>query len=142
MPRLLATGEFNLERLWFGVMYYFAPVWVLHGADGQLLLEATRQKWIDAAELPPSSFLLTDPLIVIAGALLLARLVDVQSHRWAYPAGMALIVVHVAISQAEPAKHMFKRGGPEELCGLYHQARQVEKLPVCAMPAGAPRPSG
>jgi hypothetical protein len=83
-------------------------------------------------------FLLTDPLIIIAGALLLARLVDVASQRWAYPIGMTLIVAHVAISQAEPAKHMFKRGGPEELCGLYHQASKAEKLPVCA--AGVPKP--
>jgi hypothetical protein len=85
-------------------------------------------------------FLLTDPLIIIAGALLLAKLVDLHSHRWAYPAGMALIVAHVAISQAEPAKHMFKRGGPEELCGLYHQASKVEKLPICK--ADAPKPAG
>lgn len=66
--RMTEQGLFNLHRVPFGLIYYFAPIWVLHGADGQLLLEATRQKWIDAAELPPSSFLLTDPLLLVLGA--------------------------------------------------------------------------
>lgn len=68
LVRMAEQGLFNLHRVPFGLVYYFAPVWVLHGADGQLLLEATRQKWIDAAELPPSSFLLTDPLLLLLGA--------------------------------------------------------------------------
>lgn len=68
LVRMAEQGLFNLHRVPFGLIYYFAPVWVLHGADGQLLLEATRQKWIDAAELPPSSFLLTDPLLLLLGA--------------------------------------------------------------------------
>lgn len=67
LVRMAEQGLFNLHRIPFGLVYYFAPVWVLHGADGQLLLEATRQKWIDAAELPPSSFLLTDPLLLLLG---------------------------------------------------------------------------
>lgn len=68
LVRMAEQGLFNLHRVPFGLVYYFAPVWVLHGADGSLLLEATRQKWIDAAELPPSSFLLTDPLLLLLGA--------------------------------------------------------------------------
>ncbi len=77
-------------------------------------------------------FLLTDPLAIIAAALLIATLTDLQRHRWAYPIGMVLIGAHLVISQAEPVKHAFlKSGGPEELCGLYHNARRVERLPVC-----------
>jgi hypothetical protein len=72
MVRMAEQGLFNLHRLPFGLIYYFAPVWVFRGADGQLLLEATRQKWIDAAELPPSSFLLTDPLLLVLGGIALA----------------------------------------------------------------------
>lgn len=67
LVRMAEQGLFNLHRIPFGLVYYFAPIWVLHGADGQLLLEATRQKWIDAAELPPGSFLLTDPLLLLLG---------------------------------------------------------------------------
>ena len=72
MVRMAEQGLFNLHRVPFGLVYYFAPVWVLRGADGQLLLEATRSKWIDAAELPPSSFLLTDPLLLVLGVLAIA----------------------------------------------------------------------
>jgi len=70
--RMAEQGLFNLHRVPFGLVYYFAPIWVLRGADGHLLLDATRQKWIDAAELPPSSFLLTDPLLLVLGGLAVA----------------------------------------------------------------------
>lgn len=77
-------------------------------------------------------FLLTDPLAIIAAALLIAKLSDLQRHRWAYPIGMVLIGAHLIISQAEPIKHAFlKSDGPEVLCGLYHNAKRVERLPVC-----------
>ncbi|MGN6570720.1 MAG: hypothetical protein ACTHLO_04825 [Pseudolabrys sp.] len=77
-------------------------------------------------------FLITDPLVIIAGALLLARLPALQTHRLAWPVGAALIVVHVAISQAEPVKHVFRHDSEEVLCGMYHNAKRVERLPVCA----------
>ena len=32
-------------------------------------------------------FLLTDPLVIIAAALLVAKLTDLQRHRWTYPLG-------------------------------------------------------
>jgi hypothetical protein len=103
MVRMAEQGLFNLHRVPFGLVYYFAPVWVLRGTDGQLLLEATRTKWIDAAELPPSSFLLTDPLLLLLGGLTIvgwAR--NATAHRardiaialgLAIPAGLMLCAV-------------------------------------------------
>lgn len=76
-------------------------------------------------------FLLTDPLAIIAAALLIAKLADLQHHRWTYPVGAALIVAHIAVSQAEPVKHIFRTDGPEVLCGLYGSAKRVAHLPVC-----------
>ena len=77
-------------------------------------------------------FLLTDPLAIVAAALLIAKLTDLQRHRWAYPIGMILIGAHLVISQAEPIKHAYlKTDGPEVLCGLYHNAKRVQHLPVC-----------
>lgn len=76
-------------------------------------------------------FLLTDPLAIIAAALLIAKLTDLQNHRWTYPAGVALIVAHILVSQAEPVKHIFKTDGPEVLCGLYAGAKRVEHFPDC-----------
>jgi hypothetical protein len=76
-------------------------------------------------------FILTDPLAIIAAALLIAKLTDLQRHRWTYPIGAALICVHVAFSQAEPVKHIFRTDGPEVWCGLYHNAKRVEHYPYC-----------
>ena len=76
-------------------------------------------------------FLLTDPLAIIAAALLVAKLTDLQRHRWTFSVGAALIVAHIAVSQAEPVKHIFRTDGPEVLCGLYGSAKRVEHLPIC-----------
>ncbi len=71
VARTAAYGLFNLERIPFGIVYYFLPLWVLHGADGQLLFAADRGRLIDSAELPPSSFFLTDPLLLLLGGIAL-----------------------------------------------------------------------
>jgi len=76
-------------------------------------------------------FILTDPLVVIAAALLIVKLADLQRHRFTYPLGVALIVAHILVSQAEPVKHIFKSEGPEKLCGLYGYAQRVERFPFC-----------
>jgi hypothetical protein len=65
LPRLEAYGLFNLSRIVFGLIYYFCPIWVLLHSDGHLLFEAYQQRLIDATELPPSSFFLTDPLLLL-----------------------------------------------------------------------------
>jgi hypothetical protein len=55
-------GLFNLARVPFGLSYYFLPIWALQGGDGRLLFESTQTRLMDSAELPPSSFFLTDML--------------------------------------------------------------------------------
>ncbi|HEY0223708.1 MAG TPA: hypothetical protein VGC38_04260 [Pseudolabrys sp.] len=76
-------------------------------------------------------FILTDPLAIIAAALLIAKLTDLQRNRLTYPLGVALVAAHILVSQAEPVKHIFKTDGNDVLCGLYHNAQKVERLPVC-----------
>lgn len=61
-------------------------------------------------------FIFTDPLIILSGAILLDRLSDLRFARWTYAAAMALFGLHLAIGQAEPAKHAFKRTGPQSIC--------------------------
>ena len=83
-------------------------------------------------------FIFTDPLIILAGALLLDKLDDLRWARWSYPIGVALIVVHAAISQAEPVKHVFKKSGPEYICE-WNQFYQPElPLPWCELPPKRP----
>jgi hypothetical protein len=86
-------------------------------------------------------FNLTDPLAIIAAGLLIAKLVDLQYHRWTYRLGALLIAVHAVISQLEPIKNAaFKKSGPEVWCGLYPYAPRVEHFPLCPPPR--PRSSG
>jgi hypothetical protein len=76
-------------------------------------------------------FILTDPLVIIAAALLIAKLTDLQRHRWTYPIGAALIVAHILVSQAEPVKHIFWTDGPEVLCGLQGYVKRLQPMPSC-----------
>ncbi len=57
-------------------------------------------------------FIFTDPLIIIAGAVLLDALPQVASMRWAYLIGLVLSFVHFFGSQPEPFKMMSKVSGP------------------------------
>ena len=84
-----------------------------------------------ARGLKQGDFILTDPLAIIAAALLVAKLTDLHRQRWTYPLGAALIVAHILVSQAEPVKHAFKSEGPEALCTMYIKAERVERPPVC-----------
>ena len=57
-------GEFNIWRIWYGLMYYFVPVWTIIRADGYLLFHEFQQRMMDGAELPISSFFVSDPLLL------------------------------------------------------------------------------
>ncbi len=80
-------------------------------------------------------FILTDPLIIIAGAVLLDRMSDLRFRKWAYPIGAALLVLHVAVSQAEPVKSVLKREGPEGYCQWRPYYMPLMPLPHCNTPA-------
>jgi hypothetical protein len=79
-------------------------------------------------------FIITDPLIILAGALLLDRLEDLRWSRWTYAIGATLVVVHVAISQAEPVKHVLKKSGPEYICEWNQYYQPDLPMPWCDLP--------
>lgn len=86
-------------------------------------------------------FLFTDPLAIIAAALLIAGLKDLQQHRWTYPLGVTLVVAHIVVSQAEPIKHALRNDSPQVLCVpeyQYHYPR-LGVPPFCPAQAAAPR---
>ena len=64
LTRQAQYGEFNPIRLWFGLLYYFLPIWVIVRPDGRLLFEEAQTRLINNTELPASSFLITDPLLI------------------------------------------------------------------------------
>jgi hypothetical protein len=65
LPRMAAFGLFNLTRIPFGLCYYFFPIWVLQRGDGHLLFAEHQNRLLDATELPPGSFFLTDSLLLL-----------------------------------------------------------------------------
>ncbi len=76
-------------------------------------------------------FIFTDPLIIIAGALLLDRMTDVRFMKWSYPIGVALIVLHIGFSQGEPVKRAMSRNGPEPVCTWNMEHMPLLPLPWC-----------
>lgn len=76
-------------------------------------------------------FILTDPLIILAGTLLLDQMPDLRVRKWAYPIALVLFVLHIAISQAEPVKYAFMHRGPESVCEWNQHYLPLMPLPWC-----------
>jgi hypothetical protein len=76
-------------------------------------------------------FVFTDPLIILAGAILLDRMSTFRFHRWAYPIAATLVGLHIVISQAEPVKYALKRAGPEVVCQWSGYHLPLLPLPWC-----------
>jgi hypothetical protein len=83
-------------------------------------------------------FIFTDPLIILAGAVLLDRLRDLRFRKWTYPVATALFALHIAIGQAEPVKYAFKRSGPESICEWNRYHLPLLPLPWCPVPPARP----
>src|SRR6266446_4990817 len=79
-------------------------------------------------------FIFTDPLIIIAGAILLDRLSELRFRKWAYPLAVTLFGLHIAVGQAEPIKYALKRSGPESTCEWSRYYLPLLPLPWCTAP--------
>ncbi len=62
LVRLETQGLTNPARLWFGLQYYFLPIWALWDSSGRTIFSAWMAHWLDGGELPPASLLLTDAI--------------------------------------------------------------------------------
>ncbi|MCX7383483.1 MAG: hypothetical protein NT133_19170 [Alphaproteobacteria bacterium] len=85
LARVAAGGEFSLARIPYGLMYYAAPVWPFYWPGGGLMFAGYQARMVEA-ELPPASFLLSDPLLLLLAARLRPRAAPVL----AIAAGLAL----------------------------------------------------
>ena len=81
-------------------------------------------------------FIFTDPLIILAGAVLLDCLSDLRLRKWTYPVAVVLFGLHIAIGQAEPVKYAFMHRGPESVCEWNGYYTPLLPLPWC--PAARP----
>jgi hypothetical protein len=80
-------------------------------------------------------FTLTDPLVIIAAALLLAEVPSFQAHERAYSVGIGLMAIHFVLSQSEPVKHTFQSSKPLYLCVEHFiYTRRIERFPFCPDP--------
>ncbi len=73
LPRLALYGEFNIRRIPYGLIYYFFPIWTIRTHDG-FLFEDPMRRLIEAVELPPASFVSTDPLLLLLGGIFIGFL--------------------------------------------------------------------
>ena len=83
-------------------------------------------------------FIFTDPLIILAGAILLDSLPDLRFGKWTYPVAAVLFGLYVAVGQAEPIKYAFMRRGPEPICEWSGYYMPLLPLPWCSAPPNRP----
>jgi hypothetical protein len=83
-------------------------------------------------------FIFTDPLIILAGAVLLDCLRDLRFRQWTYAVGTVLFGLHIAVGQAEPIKYAFMRRGPESICDWNRHYAPLLPMPWC--PSAPARP--
>jgi hypothetical protein len=83
-------------------------------------------------------FIFTDPLIILAGAILLDSLRDLRFHRWTYPLATVLFGLHIAVGQAEPIKYAFMHRGPETICQWNAHYLPLLPVPWCSSPPVRP----
>jgi len=76
-------------------------------------------------------FIFTDPLIILAGVILLDRLCKLRFGKWTYGIGTSLLVLHLAIGQADPVKYARNRTGPESICAWNKHYVPLLPLPWC-----------
>jgi hypothetical protein len=79
-------------------------------------------------------FIFTDPLIILAGAILLDAIHQLRFSKWTYPIAVTLFGLHIAVGQAEPVKYAFKRTGPESICEWNPYYMPLMPLPWCKRP--------
>jgi hypothetical protein len=124
-------GDFNVIRLGYGIVYYWFPFWVMRDGSGHLLWSDFVRRTIDAVELPPASFLVSDPLWVGLGGFALVRFCrDGETRRRTLPVGAAAVGLAVPVILALTYVAMSFRYRIEfypllELCGFLGFASAV-----------------
>ena len=83
-------------------------------------------------------FIFTDPLIILAGAILLDALCELRFNKWTYPVAMVLFGLHIAIGQAEPVKYAFMHRGQQSICEWNAHYLPLLPLPWCSSPGLRP----
>lgn len=76
-------------------------------------------------------FAYTDPLLILAAALVLAHLPDLQARRWAQHAAIALLVITVVWAHLEPVKAVLRHDNRQESCAWLPAHVTLIRFPFC-----------
>lgn len=128
-------GQFNLIRLGYGLMYYFVPLWMFRGADGHLLGSAFQHRTMHAAELPPGSFFVSDPLLIGLTAYALLHLIRRRDMPQpgtvtAVLAGLLVPVVLMVIAIYMAYRYRIEFYPFLEFCAFIGLARMLARAPI------------
>lgn len=69
-------GLFNIQRIPLGLIYFFFPIWVIRNSENHFFFQDSFTRLLDAVELPPSSFFLTDGVFLLLGSIFIYFLID------------------------------------------------------------------
>ncbi len=94
--RLHTYGAFNIQRIPFGLLYYFLPIWILPLGGQAFMFHDWQNRLIEVTELPPSSFLLTDPLFIILLGCLMWHLLSARRRSLVPLANTTLVMAGLA----------------------------------------------
>jgi hypothetical protein len=96
LQRLIEQGTTSVHRFWFGLQYYYFPIWLLPDESGRSIFAAWMGENLDGAEMPPSSLLLTDALW--AGLAAFGIVLLVRRRPWSdaeYTVGLAALALSI-----------------------------------------------
>jgi len=106
------------RRLPLQVALLIATVW---GLDAVFSLRSLQTPY----------FAYTDPLLILAAALVLAHLPELQARRWAQHAAIALLVVTVVWAHLEPVKAVLRHDARQEACVWLPAHVTLVRFPFC-----------
>lgn len=85
--------------------------------------------------LKPEYFNFTDPLIILAGVVLIGQMSDLRTRRFAHPVALTLIIIHLVLGQAEPLRRALKREpAGEAVCEWNQSYMPLLPVPWCELP--------
>jgi hypothetical protein len=76
-------------------------------------------------------FAYTDPLLILAAALVLAHLPELRARRWAQHVAISLLVVTVVWAHLEPVKAVLRHNRPQEACVWLPAHVTLIRFPFC-----------
>jgi len=106
------------RRLPLQVAVLIATVW---GLDAVFSLRSLQTQY----------FAYTDPVLILAAALVLAHLPELQTRRWAQHAAIALLVITVVWAHLEPVKALLRHDNRQESCVWLPAAVTLIRFPFC-----------